>query len=66
MTDYERYKQILDDFDVEYTEHDYPLAGRIKEIRLTAGTKNVCGYNNFVTEAWFDEHGKFTSFGIWE
>ena len=66
MTDYERYKQLLEDFNVEYTEHDYPLAGEIKEIRLEAGYKNVRGYSNFISEAWFDKEGKFTSFGIWE
>jgi hypothetical protein len=77
MTDYEKMKALLNEFDIGYTEdifdyQDYPSRDNniiykdAKNITLTEGDKNVGGYFGFCTVFSFTSEGKFIKVGAFE
>lgn len=62
MTDLDKLKSLLDEWEVPYEEEENVImleAGMWKEGK-------VIGYAGFVTHVSFDEDGKFSRIGIWE
>lgn len=65
MTDLDRLKTLLDEWEVPYEEDE-------NVIMLEASScawdddKKVIGYDGFVTHVSFDADGKFSRIGIWE
>jgi hypothetical protein len=68
MTDYERFKQLLDKYGVEYTEeiYDYETYPRAKVVHLHEGKRKIEGYCNFYCDFCFDKEGNFINIGIFE
>lgn len=63
MTDYEKLKQLLTEFGVEFEESE---GVRSKIITTTEGSRKVDGYNSFYTAFEFNEDGVFLGMGAWE
>ena len=59
MTDREKLKALLTEFDVEFEEEGNDVVCR-------EGKRNIDGYGQFVTVFKFDAEGKFLIMGAWE
>ena len=74
MTDYDKLKQLFDEFGVEYDvikdakrlTADETAYEPCKTIRTNEGGKKVTGYFDFFTLFDFDLDGKFIEMGAWE
>lgn len=64
MTDFQKLKNMLDDFGVGYELHDIEPTGTI--VRCAEGAKKVRGYSSFFTDFLFDRYGAFLRMGAWE
>lgn len=63
MTDLDRLKTLLDEWEVPYEEE-----GKVISLEADAWDTDakVIGYSGFVTCVTFDENGGFRRIGIWE
>jgi predicted adenine nucleotide alpha hydrolase (AANH) superfamily ATPase len=71
MTDYERLKQLLTDFGVEFTEGKYEdeknFLNNYSYINCSDGSAKVIGYGMFYTEFRFNSTtGEFIQMGAFE
>lgn len=62
MNNYEKFKKLMDEFEIEYKEEN---DDKIKSIKFESGNK-ICAYVGFCANFEFDETGKFIEMGIWE
>jgi hypothetical protein len=63
MTDYEKLKELLVEFGLDF---EHVLYYPDKAIRLTAGSRKMCAYCNLYTEYLFNSEGEFIEVGIYD
>jgi hypothetical protein len=63
MTDLDKLKSLLDEWEVPYEEEDNAIT---LEANQWDDDAKVTGYSGFVTHVTFDENGGFRRIGIWE
>lgn len=75
MTDFDKLKNLLDEFGLKYTVEDARVGDKTvgKSLTLTVGNdfddnhcEKIKGYSGFCTEFNFDLDDKFSHVGIWE
>lgn len=64
MTDVDKLKSLLDEWEVPYEEEDNVIMLEADAWRPESA--KVTGYDGFVTHVTFDENGGFRQIGIWE
>jgi hypothetical protein len=63
VTDLDKLKSLLDEWEVPYEEDE---DGLTLEANAWDNHAKVIGYSGFVTLVAFDENGGFSHVGIWE
>lgn len=63
MTDIDKLKTLLDEWEVPYEEEDDVITLEAEAWRKDA---KVTGYSGFVTCVTFNKNGGFLQIGIWE
>lgn len=65
MTDLDKLKSLLDEWEVPYEEDGNVISLQAEPYNYHEDAK-VIGYAGFVTDVSFDDDGKFRRIGIWE
>lgn len=64
ISDYERFKQLLDSVECEYSESTGQ--NETKVLLFKEGSRKVTGYSGFFVEITFSKDGKFIEIGAFE